>query len=295
MSEMHPPEQPAPDSHALFQRYLSQINKALAKVRRCQHMTEDEFDDFRGDIHLRLLENDCAVLREYRGQAGLVTYLVGVMTNHLRNRRNKLWGKWRPCRASEQAGPHAVLLEQLIVRDGLSHAAARRRLENERGVCLDDAEFDRLVALFVGKNRRHETDPAVLEETAAALPDPEAQMLADENAVHRATLNQVLRQALRRLTKQERLWLRLRYASGLKIKSIAKSMNLTPRSLYSRFEQLNRRLRGSLEAAGFSQKDVIQVIDEAGYHLNIPPQDEIFDPELSGEDEEVLGPERVCP
>lgn len=295
MSDHRPPEQPPPDSHALFQRYLPQINQALAKVRRRQHMTEDEFDDFRGDIHLRLLENDAAVLREYRGQAGLVTYLVGVMTNHLRNRRNKTWGKWRPCRASEQAGAHVVFLEQLIVRDGLSHAAARRRLENERGMTLGDAEFDRLVALFVGKNRRHETDPAVLEETADTLPDPEAQLLADENAVHRATLNHLLRQALSRLTKQERLWLRLRYASGFKIKAIAKSMNLTPRSLYSRFEQLNRRLRGSLEAAGLSHQDVIQVIDEAGYPLNIPPQHENFEPELSGEDEEVLGPERVCP
>ncbi|CAM2005236.1 sigma-70 family RNA polymerase sigma factor [Acanthopleuribacter pedis] len=269
-----------PQPH-LFQKHLPVIDAVVRLVAKRQKVGPDELDDFRADVHLKLLEENCRVLRGFRGSATLKTFLIGVVTHFLINRREKAWGKWRPCQASKDAGPEAVLLEQWVVRDGLSHAEARTRLAVNHGVALDDARFEALTALFAAKTRRREVDPALLEATVADDPHGETALLRDEQAEGQAAVTRVLHAALAELSKQERFWLRLRYAKGLKIKTIATRTGTEPRTLYRRFEQINRRLRQDLEQAGLFKETVMPLLDDAGFVLHLAPHQEIFEAELS--------------
>ena len=76
------------------------------------------------DVRLKLLQDDYAVLRKYRGASSQTTFLTVVISNLFRDHRIKHWGKWRPSAEAKRHGEVAVRLEAAIYRDGQSFEQA---------------------------------------------------------------------------------------------------------------------------------------------------------------------------
>src|SRR5215472_1056914 len=118
-------------SQQLFLTNLPTIEALVQMVARQQRMSWAEAEEFASIVRLRLIENDYAILRKFRGGSTLRTYLTVVIARQALDYRDACWGRWRPSRTARRLGPAAVALERLVVRDGLSFEEAWRTLPEE--------------------------------------------------------------------------------------------------------------------------------------------------------------------
>src|SRR5947207_3384167 len=109
---MHPEE--------LFRTNLALIERVISCVCRRAGLRDADAEDFGSTAKLALIENDYAILRDYEGRAPLGAFLAVVVQRLLSREWVRLRGRWHPSADAERAGPAAVLLEKLTVRDGRS-------------------------------------------------------------------------------------------------------------------------------------------------------------------------------
>jgi RNA polymerase sigma factor for flagellar operon FliA len=232
-----PPEQ-------LFVTNLPTIESLVQMVARQQRMTWAEGEEFASIVRLRLIENDYAILRKFRGGSSLRTYLTVVIARQALDYRDACWGRWRPSRAARRLGRTAVTLERLMVRDGFTLEEAWRTLPDAPG--KEDAERLRTFAAGLQPRlRRHYVSIDDLDECHAGSIDPDVDNIMRDHRVAAA-----LAGALRTLPAADSRLLRLRFAEGLSISTIARTEGLDQASLYRRVATLLRRLRRDLEARG---------------------------------------------
>jgi RNA polymerase sigma factor (sigma-70 family) len=234
---MTPPEQ-------IFLTNLPTIEGLVQMVARQQRMSWAEAEEFASIVRLRLIENDYAILRKFRGGSSLRTYLTVVIARQALDYRDACWGRWRPSRAARRLGRPAVTLEKLIVRDGLTQEEAWRALPDAPAV----PDPDRLRAFAAGLHprlRRHYVPIDDLDECHGCATDPAVDNIMRDHRVAAA-----LSGVLRTLPPADSRLLRLRFAEGLSISSIARREGLDQASLYRRVAALLRRLRRDLEARG---------------------------------------------
>src|SRR4051812_5477778 len=80
----------------LYESNLPLIDRAIAFVCRKNLLSGPEAEDFKQSVHLKLMAEDYRVVRSFKGEASLKTYLICVVQRHLLDSRNQKWGKQRP-------------------------------------------------------------------------------------------------------------------------------------------------------------------------------------------------------
>jgi RNA polymerase sigma factor for flagellar operon FliA len=255
-----------------FVRSLAAIEEVVAHVCRRQRCTPDEQEDFAALVRLKLLEKDCAVLREFAGRSSLRTYLGVVVERLFIDHRRSLWGIWRPSARARRLGPVAVRLDVLVHRDGVRLDEAVERLRRNEGVDASEAELRALFAQLPAHAPRRMTgeealaDLQVSPETAVERP-----ALAYEREERASALLGALRDALSSLPAEDALVIRLRFCEGLDVRRIADWLKLPPKPLYRRLERLLRGLRAELEARGFLRAELGALLGDEAVEQAPPP------------------------
>jgi len=230
----------------VFVKYLSTIDAVVQMVARQQRMSWAEAEEFASIVRLRLIENDYAIIRKFRGGSSLRTYLTVVIARQGLDFRDACWGRWRPSRRARRLGRTAVALERLIVRDGLPLDDAWASVP-----AADSTDGGALLRAFAvqlsPRVRRHWVAIDDIEECAGA-PDPAVDAVTRDNRV----VSEALARSLRTLTPAESRLLKLRFSNGMSISSIARSEGLDQGSLYRRLAALLRRMRRDLESRGIA-------------------------------------------
>src|SRR5215216_3011770 len=108
------------DPRQLYIEHLGTIDRISESMCRRNGVRGADAEDFASDVKLKLLQDDYAVLRKYRGASSTTTFLTVVIANLFRDYRVKAWGRWRPSAEAKRRGETAVLLETAIYRDGRS-------------------------------------------------------------------------------------------------------------------------------------------------------------------------------
>ena len=170
----------------------------IRDLGRRYHLSRDEREEFAGNVTVRLIDGDYAVLRRFQGRSSLSTFLRTVITRQFLDARTKAWGRWRPSADAVRLGPTAVALERLIERQRMPLDQAIETLRS-RGETLDEGRLRELAAQLPRRvSRRRLVDATALEHVAASDPSPE-QVLADERAAEaRAATTVALRHATAR-------------------------------------------------------------------------------------------------
>lgn len=236
---MTPPEQ-------LFLANLPTIENLVQLVARQQRMTWAEAEDFASIVRLRLIENNYAIIRKFRGGSTLRTYLTVVIARQALDYRDACWGRWRPSRVARRMGRTAVKLEKLIVRDGLSVDDAWQAVPAAE-TAKDSLRLRAFAERLQPRVRRHWVSIDDLDEAHAGAADPEVDGLLNDSRVTGA-----LARALRSLTPDDSRLLKLRFTDGLAISTIARQEGIDQASLYRRVASLLRRLRRDLEGSGIA-------------------------------------------
>ena len=181
-----------------------------------------EQEDFAGFVHLRLIEDDYAILRKFQKRSSLRTYLAAVIERLSLDFCVEKWGRWRPSAMAERLGPVAIVLERLVTRDGhtleeaieiisTDHAAADLSPASSAtsGQQLPPRVRD------IGGRRGGRRDRAVGPDGGSGHRGRRAP------SEHRATRNAHCRAAFDRLPAQDRVMIALRFDQDLSIVEIA--------------------------------------------------------------------------
>ena len=102
----------------LFLENLPLIEQIIGHCCRRSRLSPQEGEDFGGTVKLKLIEEDYAVFRLYRGDSAMGTYLSIVIGRLLLDYQNHIWTKWRASARARRLGPVAERLERLLGREG---------------------------------------------------------------------------------------------------------------------------------------------------------------------------------
>ena len=110
-------------------------------LSRRNRLGTDEREDFTSYAMLKLVENDYARLRKYRGDSSFRTYLTVVMQRLFLDYRTQKWGKWRPSTTATPRGDcgragNAPLPRWYRLPRGPRNASHPDRYSSQRGGSL---------------------------------------------------------------------------------------------------------------------------------------------------------------
>jgi RNA polymerase sigma factor (sigma-70 family) len=250
------------DPAALLVQQLPLVDQVARAVARKGGSTAADQEEFVCRARLKMVENDYAVLRKFKGESLLGTYLRVVLERLFVDERVRKWGRHRTSAPARRMGTAAQRIE-VLRRDGLSSEETWTVMTTNEGWTLTRDEFERMVAaLPPPKVRPRETDDSALASQPAPGAEADAEVQARERQRMAAHTWQALRCALLRLTKEERLILKMRYLEDLTVGAVAKATGLTEKPLFRRFERLLARLRADLESQGVDAGDLEAILGE---------------------------------
>ena len=249
---------------ALLTNNLPAVERILSTVCRRHALRPDMAEEFASWAKLKLVENDYAILRKFRGESGITTYLTVVVVRLFRDYRVKEWGRWRPSAAAQRLGRLAVRLETLVHRDHLPLSGAAEQLRTEGETKCSDRELAQLLAQLPARGplrpRELGADPLAGHESASSA--DELVEGAELDAEVR-TADAALKRALDRQPPEDALIIRMHYWDRMGVAEIARALGLPQKPLYKRIERVLTRLREDLEAAGVSRERALALVGES--------------------------------
>jgi len=255
------------DVEAFFVSELSTIERVIAFVCARHHLSVADAGDFSSHVKLKLIEDDYKILKKFRGRSSLRAYLSVVVQRLFLDYRINAWGRWRPSAEAKRAGAVAVLLEQLMRRDGHPFEEACELLQTNHRVALSRAELEELAGRLPGRGRRMFEGDSALESLPAAArsvddvaEDRGRQFVADRIVVTVETV-------IARLSPQDALILAMRFEDGRPIAEIATLLHLDQQALYPRVQRLLRELRRGLEEAGIDAETALRSVESPAVSL----------------------------
>ena len=241
---------PAVDPERLFLEHLELVENVARFIARRHHLTADEAEELSSSVRLKIIENDYEVLRRFEGRSSLRTYLTVIVNRHFLDQRNARWGRWRPSTLARRLGPEAILLDQLVTRDGMSVDDAVSRVQATRAT---SCPVEKLFAIAAMLPQREAPARMVSDDQLSIVPSSESSSSTVDEALRRhdaSRAEEALAQALVGLPEEDRVILKMRFQQGLQVAQIARVMALEQKPLYRRLEALLTRLRHELEAQG---------------------------------------------
>jgi RNA polymerase sigma factor for flagellar operon FliA len=258
-----PEIQPNPDTwRDTLIAHLPLIRRVVGRVCRRHGRRGEQEQELFSDVCVKLLEHDGTAFRQFRGQSSLTTYLHVVVRRVQLDRRIREWGRWRPTTRARAMGESAVLLEQLIARDGYRLPEALGILSQTAQARLTERDALRLAAAI--RPRRRQCMASL--DQVGDLPDGRyvsAPTARTDLARQAADLKSALMKALRLLRSEDLELLRLRYSEGQSVANIARATGQDHKRLYRRYERLLDRLRLVLARDGYDAASVRGVVGQA--------------------------------
>jgi RNA polymerase sigma factor (sigma-70 family) len=246
----------------LFLGNVDWIGRAAAKACRRQGL-EHEAEEFATWVRMKMLQDDYAVLRKFRGESDVKTYIVSVVVRYAHAYSRERRGRWRPSAATERLGPPARELETLVRRDRYSLAQAGQKLRTAGQTTLSDLELARLLAAIPERPplRPEEVAAEPVLNAARGTSRADEHVTASEEEARRRELRAALARAMRQLAPEDRMIIRMHFRDGRTLADVARSLHIEQKPLYRRVPRLRERMRELLEADGVSSAVLGQLLN----------------------------------
>lgn len=242
---------------------IRQIIDFVSRRHRLDHQESSELGSY---VMWKLVEKNFARLRHFRGSSSLGTYLTTVIQRLFLDYRAERWGKWRPSAKARRLGETAVALERLMCRDGYDFATAAQFLQSRESRCKSREELWELAEALPCRKRRYfvelqELDGVSAEQSTTPLEVQERQRLV-------ARIENLLADQIHRLSEEERLILKLRFADEFSVQRIASTLRLKSKSLYTRIQRLLSKIRDGLDGDGVRRENMVDLLEWKGLEMD---------------------------
>lgn len=246
-----------------FSEHSETIKQVVAYLCRRHRLAPDKADDFESWVNLRLIENDYAVLRKFRGMSSFRTYLHSVLIHAFLDWRNESLGRFRYSAAARRLGVVAMELERLVLRDKRDYEDAVQTLVST-GVARSRHDCDAIWAQLKRRARRVEVPVDEADDPVEPV-DPYQWINFEEPDPAADRIGHLLRQALRRLEHQDQIILRLWFVDEVTVPRIARTLGFESKAeekaLYRRIEQILKKLHDALTGAGVTAGEVVELLE----------------------------------
>jgi RNA polymerase sigma factor (sigma-70 family) len=238
------------------------ISRAVAFVCRKHGLRSVDAEDFASTVNLKLLEDDCAILRQFRGDSNLNTYLNVVVHRIFIDQCVHERGKWRPSADAKRLGQVAVELERRMQWDGDPEEEAVRQTASAHPD-VPPEQIAKIAANVPQRQKRRSTVPLddCIELFLTAREHADVLIMTHERREIRARAEEALRKHLGTLDPQDRLILQFHFEAGMHLSDIARRMKVDQKPLYRRLEQLLKKLRSALEVDGIDPDDIRDLLE----------------------------------
>jgi RNA polymerase sigma factor (sigma-70 family) len=267
----------------LFTDNLELIEKLVQYSGRRHHFSHVELEDFAGYVNVKLLEDDCAILRKFQKRSSWWTFLATVIEKFALDFLIQRWGRWRPSAMAEKLGPVAVILDRLVNRDNHTLEEAMEIVRTNHAVGLSYTDLRAMWDQLPPRPRMTE----VGEEAASGVSSPDSSEVHVEDAARRQDierLEKTLQAAFSALAAQDRVMIALRYDHDLSVVEIAKVMSSSVPTIHRRLDRSLKELRAALSRGGFDPREISTLIGHSTMVLS---------PLLRAEVERFLRPVRL--
>jgi RNA polymerase sigma factor (sigma-70 family) len=248
------------DYRKLLVQHLDLIDRIVLFVARRRRLSPADTEEFASVVRLKLVDRDFAILRKFKRRSALSTYMTIVIERLCLDFCIAKWGKWRPSASARRLGPVALLLEQLIIRDGVTFDEAVGTLQTNHGV---NQTREELHALFLQLPPRPTWPPGGESSGLASNATSGGVEFALEHQDDRVTLERIeaaLVRAVSTLEAEDRLILKLRFEDGRPVAQIARTLGLRSRPLYRRIQHIIAMLRAELVREGVDEVAIAAVV-----------------------------------
>ncbi len=252
--------EPAIDDGRMLCEHLDTVGAAVRVVASRNRLSSDMTEELNSRALLHLVDHDYAVLRRWRRECSLQTYLTAVITRVFLDLRNKEWGKVKPPAMVTRLGAVALTLWRLTHRARLTFDEAVKALQADRGVTATRDELWDIFSQLPAPTGRYFVDVNELARMEQQGADAEGLVRQRERRQLALRVQRGLAHALKSLGDEERLILKLYFCDGLFLAGIARRLDIDQPRLYPRFRSLMATLRRSLESQGLSAADVADVV-----------------------------------
>jgi len=245
-----------PTPERIFLEHLPFLKKLAAATARRRKASAEEGEEFTSELWIKLIEDDYAVIRGFKGDSKLETYLTVVVTNAFTDFQNQRWGRWRPSAEAKRLGPVAIRLSELIEKDRFTFDEACEILIANYKVEESRKELEEIWKRLPIRTRREMEGEEALEELPTGETSPVEDLLEGERQKRWREVSAALQTALDRLPDEDRLIFRLVTLKGIKIVAVARMFGLDQKSLYRRLENIKKLLREYLKEEGVGWEDI---------------------------------------
>jgi RNA polymerase sigma factor (sigma-70 family) len=257
------------DYETMFVSNLAVVESVIKYACQRHRLSGSEAEEFDSEVKVRLVDRDYEVFRKFQHRSSLRTYLTIVIQRIYLDYRNHLWGKWRPSAEAQRLGPLAVRLETLMVRDGFGFDQACEHLRTNEHMVALDSDLNAIVARLPVRAKRAMMGEDELEDVADPADPVGDHLLSNERRAGARRILVALRGAVRTLSDQDRLILRLRFQDGIAVADIARALHIDQKPLYRRFDGLLRQLRAALEAAGVDSLEACELLNRNDVDISL--------------------------
>lgn len=247
------------DPRAVLTNEWPTVERITAFVGRRYRLHVDEIEDLGSLVALKLYEDDCRIVREFRGNSSLASYLRIVIQRIFLDDYIHEKGKWHASAEATRLGPAAVELERLIHRDGHPRELALSRVAASHPE-IERQELDGMLARLPQRTRWSRVP---LDEVADCTPNRDETDLLTIDRERREISERaaaVIRQYLATVAANDRLMLQFQFESGMQISQIARALQADQAVLYRRRQKLFRELAAALQRAGITPREIGDLI-----------------------------------
>jgi len=241
----------------LFLENLPLIEQIIGHCCRRSRLSPQEGEDFGGTVRLKLIEEDYAVFRLYRGDSAMGTYLSIVIGRLLLDYQNHIWTKWRASAKARHLGPVAERLERLLGREGFSLEEAYQILRGE-GLKMSESKLADLRARLPPKVVRHFVGEEILQFKASHGLRPDQELEMKERSIIKQRVLRVLDRVLKSLPVEDLLLVGMR--TKLSVADIARLRRMEQKPLYPRLTRIYKKLRTAMEREGIRKQDIEDIL-----------------------------------
>jgi len=237
-----------------LEQNLPLIGRMIASVCRRRGVFDEDAEDVRQEVLLKLAADDCAALRRLREESSMRTFVCAATTNLILDAIRARKGRWRPSAVARSLGVTAMTLERLLCRDGWEYEQAAEKLVAE-GVPESRAELDGIRARLPDRPARRLVGEEALADYGDRDGVEEGVAKREREEVH-ARFQRAWERSGGKLAVEDRFILKRLFLSGRTVAQVAEELGVEQRPLYRRRDRILGCLREELEAEGLGWEEV---------------------------------------
>lgn len=246
----------------IFTENVEQINQVIRSLCRRHGIFGSDQDDLVSVIRLRLVEDDYHIIRQFRQQSKLSTYLHTVISRLFIDCRRQSEGRWRPSLVAHDLGETATKLEELLNREHYTIEEAFSIMTTNYHISVTMDELCEIAAKLPMKTLRLTVDTGddLLDKVSSTNLSPDNILQNSQEEKMRQALYAVIEDVRESLSAEERLIFALRYEDDRPISEIARTLGENRTKIARMLDSILGRIRETVKSRGILADDVQDIL-----------------------------------